>query len=234
LPEDRGKSKFASIWAERHRIQPEITSDWVNNDWAKGRNQLLTFHIRIRDRKLTRKIAQIQHKLSIIPCVDPLAKDYLHITVKSCGFLAESKTHEDDIPTKHLQKIISHAEQILKPFHKFNVCLPRLNVFSDVVAVEVHDEGKIGNLNKELQAIPEIKKMKFDSPDFLPHISIVQFKNNQGFPTLISYLEELRETEFGNLAVNHIELVNAHLLRKYITLKTIHTFELRQQHYLQS
>jgi len=227
MPEDSAEGKFADIWAERHRIQPQITVDWVNNDWAKGRNRLLTFHIRIRDRKLTRKIAEIQDKLSNIPCVDPLAKDYLHITVKSCGFLAESKTYEDDIPTKNLQRIISRAEQILKPLHKFRVRLPRLSISSDVVVVEVHDKGKIGNLNKELQAIPEIKKMKFDYPQFLPHISIVQFKNNQDFPRLISYVEELRETEFGDLTVNHIELVNAHLHGRYITLKTIHIFELR-------
>jgi len=164
LPEDRVEGRFASIWAERHRIQPQITKDWVNNDWAKGRNQLLTFHIRIRDRKLTGKIAEIQHKLSSIPCVDPLAEDYLHITVKSCGFLVESETYEDDIPIENLQRIISRAEQILKPLHRFNVRLPKLNIFSDVIVVEVHDEGKIGNLNKELQAIPEIKKMKFDYP----------------------------------------------------------------------
>jgi len=227
LPEDSVEGKFTDIWGERHRIQPTITNDWVNTDWAKGRNQLLTFHIRIRDTKLTRKIAEIQHKLSSTPCVDPLAKDYLHITVKSCGFLVESETYEDDIPIKNLQRIISRAEQILKALHRFSVNLPRLNIFSDVVVVEVHDEGKIGQLNKGLQAIPEIKKMKFDYPDFLPHISIAQFKNDQEFARLIQCLEGLRETKLGELAVNRIELVNAHLLERYITLKTIHGFELR-------
>jgi 2'-5' RNA ligase len=93
--------------------------------------------------------------------------------------------------------------------------------------VEVHDEGKIGELNKGLQAIPEIKKMKFDYPILLPHISIVQFQNNQEFPRLITYLEKLRETEFGELAVNHIELVKAHLSGRYATLKTFHAIELR-------
>jgi 2'-5' RNA ligase len=111
--------------------------------------------------------------------------------------------------------------------HRFNVLLPRINIVSDVVLIEVHDEGKIGKLNKGLQAIPEIKKMKFDYPDFLPHISIVQFKNNRDFARLISCLEELRETEFGELAVKYVDLVNAHLLGRYITLKTIHAFELR-------
>jgi len=74
LPEDRTESRFADIWRERNKIQPEITIDWVDNDWAKGRNQFLTFLIRIRDEKLIQKIIEIQDKLSTIPCVDPFPK----------------------------------------------------------------------------------------------------------------------------------------------------------------
>jgi hypothetical protein len=57
------------------------------------------------------------------------------------------------------------------------VLLPRLNIFSEVVLIEVHDEGKIGELNKELQAISEMKRMRFDYPILLPHISIARFQN---------------------------------------------------------
>ena len=128
---------------------------------------------------------------------------------------------------ENLQKIVSQAKEVLQAFHKFNVLLPKLNIFSEVVLIEVHDGGRIGELNKGLQAIPEIKKMKFDYPILLPHISIAQFQNNMEFTRLISYLEGLRETEFGELTINHIELVNAHLSRRYPTLKTIHAFELR-------
>jgi 2'-5' RNA ligase len=227
LPEERVESRFADIWRERNRIQPEIKNDSVDNDWAKGRNQFLTFLIRIRDEKLIQKIIGIQDKLSTIPCVDPFPKDYLHITVKGCGFPVESEIYEDDIPLENLQKIVSQAKEVLQAFHKFNVLLPKLNIFSNVVLVEVHDEGKIGELNKELQAIPEIKKMKFDYPILLPHISIARFQNNQKFTRLISYLAELRDTEFGMLTLNYIELVNAHLSGRYPTLKTIHAFKLR-------
>jgi 2'-5' RNA ligase len=227
LPKDRVENRFADVWRERNRIQPEITNDWVDNDWAKGRNQFLTFLIRIKDEKLIQKITEIQDRLSTIACVDPFPQDYLHITVKGCGFPVESEIYEDDILIENLQKIVSQAKEVLQAFHKFNVLLLKLNIFSNVVLVEVHDEGKTGELNKGLQAIPEIKKMKFDYPDLLPHISIAQFQNNQEFTRLISHLEELRETEFGELTVNYIELVNAHLSGRYPTLKTIHALELR-------
>jgi len=227
LHEDRAESRFVDVWRERNRIQPEITNDWVDNDWAKGRNQYLTFLIRIKEEKLIGKIIEIQDKLSTIPCIDPFPKDYLHITVKGCGFPVESEIYEDDILIGNLQKIVSQAKEVLQTFHKFDVLLPKLNIFSEVVLIEVPDEGKIGELNKGLQAIPEIKKMKFDYPNLLPHISIAQFQNDQELDRLISYLEKLRETEFGELTVNYIELVNAHLSGRYPTLKTIHAFRLR-------
>jgi len=227
LPEDRAESRFADIWRERNKIQPEIMKDWLDNDWAKGRNQYLAFLKKIKDEKLIGKIIKIQDKLSTIPCVDPFPKDYLHITVKGCGFPVESEIYEDDILIENVQKIVSQAKEIFQAFHKFNVLLPKLNIFSEVVLIEVHDEGKIGELNKGLQAITEIKKMKFDYPILLPHISIAQFQNNQEFTRLISYLEELREIEFGELTVNYIDLVNAHLSGRYPTLKTIHTFRLK-------
>jgi len=154
------------------------------------------------------KIIEIQDKLSTIPCIDSFPKDYFHVTVKGCGFLAKSEKHEDDILIENLQKIVSQAKEVLQAFHKFDVLLPKLNIFSEVVLIEVHDEGKIGELNKGLQAIPEIKKTKFDYPNLLPHISIAQFQNDQELDRLISYLEKLRETEFGELTVNYIELVN--------------------------
>ena len=73
----------------------------------------------------------------------------------------------------------------------------------------------------------EIRKKKFDYPSFLPHISIMHFQKNENFTRLINYLEKLRDTEFGKMTVNSIELVNAHLFEKYPKLNTIHTFELK-------
>jgi 2'-5' RNA ligase len=55
----------------------------------------------------------------------------------------------------------------------------------------------------------------------------MHFQKKEDFTRLISYLEKLRDTEFGRMTVNSIELVNAHLLKKYPKLKTIHAFELR-------
>jgi 2'-5' RNA ligase len=155
-----------------------------------------------------------------------LRKEALHITVKGCGFLVESVKQEDEVLKKNLSTIIDQAGEILRKFRRFDVLLARLNIFPDVVFVEVHDDGKIGELNKTLQLIPEVRKIKFDYPNFLPHASIALFKNTQQFAKLVTCLEELRNTEFGTMTIDSIELLIAHLDPTHPKLETKHIFEL--------
>jgi 2'-5' RNA ligase len=176
---------------------------------------------------LIEKIVEIQSKLSTISCVAPFPKDYFHISVAGLGFLAKSEEYEDDILIENLQRIINQTKEVLQPFSKFDVFLSKLNIFPDVVFVEAHDRGEIEEVFRRLQAIPEIRKRKFDYPSFLPHISIMHFQKNNDFTKPISHLEKLRDTEFGKMTVSSIELVNAHLFKKYPKLNTIHTFELK-------
>jgi len=218
---------FTDAWEKRKSVQLNVTKYWIDSDWTKGRNQFLTFLVRIRDGELVEKIAGIQRKLSTVSCVALFPKDYFHISVTGLGFLVKTEKYEDDILIDSLQRIINRAEEVLQQFSKFKVFLSKLNVFPDVVFVEVHDGGKIEEIFRRLQAISEIGKRKFDFPSFLPHISIMHFQKKEDFTRLISYLEKLRDTEFGKMTVNSIELVNAHLFKKHPKLKTIHTFELK-------
>ena len=220
-------NRFADVWERRNKIQLNLTKYWIDDDWTKGRKQYLTFHVRIRDEELIEKIVEIQSRLSPVSCVAPFPKDYFHISVAGLGFLTKSEEYEDDILTTNLKRIINQAREVLQLFSKFDVLLSRLNIFSDVVFVEVHDGGRIEEIFRRLQAVPEIRKRRFGYPSFLPHISIMHFQKNEDFSSLISCLEELRGTEFGKMTVNSIELVNAHLFKKYPKLNTIHTFEFR-------
>ena len=219
--------RFTDVWERRKNAQLNLTKYWVDNEWTKGRNQYLTFHVRIRDARLIEKIVEIQSRLSNISCVAPFPRNYFHISVAGLGFLAKSEEYEDDILVENLQRIINQTKEVLQPFGKFDVFLSKLNIFPDVVFVEVHDRGKIEEIFRRLQAIPEIRKRKFDYPSFLPHISIMHFQKKEDFTRLISYLEKLRDTEFGKMTADSIELVNAHLFKKHPKLNTIHTFSLR-------
>lgn len=217
---------FADAWRNRKKVQLNVTRYWTDSGWTKGRNQYLTFVVRIRDEELVGKIAEIQSELSTISYVAPFPKGYFHISVAGLGFLTKSIEYDDDISVENLKRIINQTKEALQPFSRFDVFLSKLNIFPDVVFVEVHDGGKIGKISKRLQEIPEIGKRSFDFPSFLPHISIMHFLDNKDLTKLIVRLEKMRDTEFGRMSVHSIELVNAHLSKRYPKLNTIHTFEL--------
>ncbi len=219
---------FADVWNGRHHLKPKITVDWADNDWAKGRTRYLTFLIRVSDSTVRKALSKVQKRLSKFDCIDSFPQEYFHITAKECGrFLVQQKQHEDDVDDKELKHIITAAAKVLKDKKSFTVQLKNVNLFPDVLFVEVHDRDKIGELNKHLQTIPGIKKLWHDFPKFLPHVSIVQFKNDHDFKELLSALEKFRNVDFGTLDVNAVELVIAHLEGRYPTLEILHIFPLR-------
>ncbi|MDH5788737.1 MAG: hypothetical protein OEZ40_10655, partial [Candidatus Bathyarchaeota archaeon] len=126
-------------------------------------------------------------------------------------------------------RIVERAGEILRTFNKFDALIARLNIFPDVVFIEVHDDGIIGELNKKLQLIPEIRKIRFDYPNFLPHVSIALFKSKQQFTKLINSLEKLRDRKFGTMTIDSVELVIAHLHRRRSKMETKHTFRLEKR-----
>ncbi|UCG45253.1 MAG: hypothetical protein JSV58_00260, partial [Candidatus Bathyarchaeota archaeon] len=72
---ERIERRFSDVWKARNSIRPAIAVDSME-DWAKGRKHYLTFLIRVREEKLIEKIADIQDRLSTIPCVDPFPEEY--------------------------------------------------------------------------------------------------------------------------------------------------------------
>lgn len=218
---------FTKIWKLRTSVQPKVYSgNWARGGWSRGRGKYLTFVIRIDDEKVAGKILDIQKRLSVIPCVDLFPKDYFHITVKGGGFLVETKKSNDEISRKNVAEIISQAEKSLRGAREFKISLKRLNIFSDVVFVEIHDNGEISRIHELLkERVNFLRSSRFEGKSFVPHLSICGFKSEKGFDKLLKALEKLRDTSFGTYEVNSLDLVIAHLNHKYPVLETIRTFE---------
>jgi 2'-5' RNA ligase len=226
---DQMRDRFNSTWEERLR-PPKITENWVYNDeWAKGRTQYITFLIRIKESTIIEQVSRIQENLLQFPCVDPFPSEYLHITVKGTGkFLVGNKKNNDEIQSEELPKLISDAEIVLSSFSPFTVSLSNINCFTEVLCIEVYDEGVIREVNRTLSRVNGINKTKYDYPRFLPHMSISQFKCSEGYDDLIDYLEDARDVELGTTLIDEIELVKALLPKegRYPRLETLHRFKL--------
>ena len=222
------KYAFDQVWENRYQ-PPTIMESWVENEWAKGRTEYLTFLIRITDTNIIDSIKGIQTEIKNYRCVETFPANYLHITVKELdAFLVSKKQLPDEYSNEELSKLIKDAEEILNSFKKFDITIENLNNFKSTVCIQVHDGGVISDINGAFLQIPGVRKLRNDYPKFLPHLSIAQYKNFEGYEPLISYLEQNRYTSVGSLKVDAISFVVAKLPVKgrYPKLKVIKNFEL--------
>jgi len=218
---------FAKIWRLRKNIRLVVhEGEWTKGEWARGRSEYLTFLIKIDNEEIVERIRDIQKKLSVAPCIDPFPKEYFHITVKGGGFLVGTRKSNDEISRENVAKIMDQAGKMLEDVKPFRVSLKRLNIFSDVIFVEVHDNTvkKIHKLLKE--RVDFLSSFRYEGNSFIPHLSICGFKNEKEFGKLVKILEKLRNTSFGAFEVDSLDLVVAHLNHKYPILGTICTYPL--------
>ena len=228
LDYEKQAEEFNNIWANR-RQPPIITTSWIDNDWAKGRRNYLTFLIRVHDQDIIDEIKQIQSKLAEYDCIDPLPAGYFHMTVKELdAFLVPEKKEPDEYTEEEIPALIESAREKLADFKPFEGRLGHLNNFKSVVCVQVHDGGQIRELNSALMQIPGVRKLRNDYPRFLPHVSIALYKSSNDYDSLINHLEGIRDTVIGKLRADTVELVIAELPRmgEYPKLKTVEEFRL--------
>ncbi|MCW4013236.1 MAG: 2'-5' RNA ligase family protein [Candidatus Bathyarchaeota archaeon] len=202
--------EYDSIWENRYQ-SPIIMESWTDNDWAKGRTEYLVFLVKINDQSIKTQVTATHEKLAEYRCIDTFPLDYLHLTVKETGLcLTDEKTSDDEITRDELDQLVEEAGEIIKQYEPFEVSLERLNNFKAVVCVEGHDGGVIRDINKNLREKLGLKSL-FHDPNFLPHMSITQYKSTEDYQELIQYLEKARDTKIGTVSVDRVMLVIAHL-----------------------
>lgn len=222
------REAYESTWGRR-RDPPIVTHSWVNNDWAKGRTDYLTFLIRIDYNSISSEVAKLQDILTVHSCLDPFPSKYLHVTVKEVAcFLVDSDPEDDELTKDQLDKMIVLADITLKDINSFEIQLKQINHFRSNIVVEAHDDGSVREINKRLMELEGVKKLTYDYPRFLPHMSICQFKTAEGHDEMVDTLEKIRNKSIGRFNVTQIDLVKAILPKKgrYPVLETLHSFRL--------
>ena len=95
--------EYNLVWEKRNQT-PDVTENWVKNNWALGRNQYLTFLIKVNDDAIIERVKEIQSELSQFTCVDPFPPEYFHISIKGAGFLVPQKTEKDEITKNEIPR----------------------------------------------------------------------------------------------------------------------------------
>lgn len=219
-------NKYQKIWNSRYSISPN-TKNWKPfKGWDKKDRKHLVLIISIKDKRIVKNIETIQNKLSTYNSYIRFPKGYYHITIKPLGFFNNLKTRPDDYNKEEVNEITKSISNTLSKEKKFEIKLKSINLFNDVVFIQINDKNKLASINRKILSIPNVKILKRDYPNFLSHCTIGTFKSKK-IKELIGEIEKFREFNFGKILVDSIQLVIAHWHNtKYPKFELIKKFNL--------
>ena len=219
---------YRNLWGIR-RSPPVVTENWVDNEWAKGRTDYLTFLIRVDDQDIRRRVAEVQESFRRFSCADCFPPEYLHVTVKEVGgFLVDEKSSDDEFIEGDLEKLVQTAGKALENMKGFEIEFRQVNHFRSNIVIEAHENGEVREMNRRLMKLDGVKTMGYDYPKFLPHMSICQFQSTDDYDGFIDHLETKRKTNLGRIQVKQVDLVKAILPKtgRYPVLEPLTSFKL--------
>ena len=66
---DSDDEGYRNLWGIR-RSPPVVTENWVDNEWAKGRTDYLTFLVRVDDSGIRLGVSEVQESFRGFSCAD--------------------------------------------------------------------------------------------------------------------------------------------------------------------
>lgn len=229
---DRLSSSFAEAWTGFQALGSlRLVGDTLEGEWTRGRTDYLVFLVRVEDAAAGEHVARIIERLAGIPGLEPYPETYWHVTVKLVGFRVPSPQQPDELSPAAAEAIAAAARSALASEPAFAARIGRPNGFEGVVFLEVLDAGRLAALNARLlERVPGLTRAQFDSPHFLPHVSIARFASNDGLAQLKSTLAALRsEAAAGpTFTVRRVDLISARLSAAAPTFDVLASYDLQE------
>lgn len=223
------ESTFDAARAAFQRIESlRLVDDTIEHEFTRGRAQYLAFLIRIEDSAAQQYVASAIERVAGIPGVEPYPEDYWHMSVKGAGFQVIKRSYDDDVLREDVPRIAAKGKTLLAGQPAFQAQLGAIAGFTEVVFLEVHDGGRIRELNSVLtEQLPEVPRYPIDGDVFLPHISIARFTSNAGLPQLKETIATHRgEANGPSFLVRRIEFVKVWLSEETPEFETLATYPL--------
>ena len=221
--------EFAAAWARFQQLDALLLAgDTLEYEWTRGRAQYLAFFARLEDAAARAYVSRLQERIADIPGVELYPDWYWHVTVKGAGFQVIRKTVPDDILRQDVPRIAAQARELLAREPAVQARLGPANGFSEVVFIEVHDGGRVRELNALLTEQLPVPRYPIDGAGiFLPHVSIARFTSNDGLPWLKETLAALRNEDPGpEFSISRIEFVKVWLSEALPEFDTLATYPL--------
>jgi 2'-5' RNA ligase len=227
---DNASSSFEEAWSRflrLNRLRP--AGDTLESEWTKGRTEYLAFLVRITDPQARRYISRLTERIKSIRGVEPYPPAYWHITVKGVGFEVAQPKQADELSPQAVEQLAWRASEAFSTFPAYEARLGPIGGFETVAFVEVHDGGHSAELNSRLLQIGSTAVQRpFDTPNYLPHVSIAGYTADVDVPALKDVLASLRSEGPGpTILVREVLLIRAHLNERAPSFDVIASYQLR-------
>jgi 2'-5' RNA ligase len=222
------ESTFQAARAVFDRLESlHLYNETTEYEFTRGRAQYLAFLIRIEDAPAQQHIATMQQHIDGIPGIELYPEDYWHMTVKGAGFQVIKRSLPDDVLRQDVQRIAAEARRLLFGQRAFEARLGAIAGFPEVVFVEVHDGGRIRELNTRLaEGLRDAPRYPIDGGVLLPHVSITRFTSNDGLARLKSTIAAHREDSGPALQIRRVEFVKVWLSEQLPEFQTLASYNL--------
>jgi len=198
---------MGGFWNQRHEMEPVVTDTEGRKSWSDGRERYLTLLVDVCNHTTVEELDTVASSLAEFESIRPVPPEYLHITVKQVGFITENGRKGDEVSPPTVETIASRASEVFSEMEPFTARLPRLNLYPSAVFCEVHDEGQLETLHRQLLNLSEIPEHQHDGDSYDPHITLSQFQGAEDYEGVLEWLESNRDVSAGTLQVDTIDLV---------------------------
>ena len=173
--------------------------------WRSHADPYAVCVIRIDAGALQPGLDDLRADLDRLNCVRLHPDPFLHITLQELGFIVDTPTRKDEISTGRLEEFVQAAVEPIASVDPLTLTLGGANAFQDAVFLEVHGGERLPSLHArlfDLAAVPVVPAYPY-----LPHCTIAHFAGEHPVGPAIDAIAPWRETLFGTVTVNEVEIV---------------------------
>jgi len=168
--------------------------------------------------------AMIEELKGVSAPVKWVEQDNLHITLKFLG----------EVPDKEIDNLISLSTDAAEGVKPFAAEFAGVGTFPGghhprVIWVDtVKGREEQGDIASSLEEKLSNAGFRSEEREFKPHITVGRVREDKGLAKLLSKLEGLRGTNFGEMKIDHVNIMKSRLSPKGPTYEIIKSIRLEQ------
>lgn len=200
----RQNAAYRGIWEAFERYPTLADGRHDDEVWRDHSGLFACCMIRIPLGSLDPALTELRSGLDALSVARLHPDGFLHVMLQEIGFVTFAPVKDDEITPARFDEIRSAVGAVSKDVAPFRMSVGGANSFQDAPFLEVRDDGACHLIHtrlRELAAVPIVPRYPF-----LPHITIGHYVGEFDPISTIALLRRHRETEFGTVQVDAIEL----------------------------